>query len=33
VREVVWQNLADGYILPYAAARTIKAAEAAKVGR
>ncbi len=33
VREVVGQNLADGYILPYAAARTIRAAEAAKIGR
>jgi hypothetical protein len=33
VRAVVGQNLADGYILPYAAARTIQAAEAATVGR
>jgi hypothetical protein len=33
VREVVGQNLAAGYILPYAAARTIRAAEEAKIGR
>lgn len=33
VREVVGQNLADGYILPYAAERTIRQAEASSVGR
>ncbi|MDP6579706.1 MAG: alpha/beta hydrolase domain-containing protein [Vicinamibacterales bacterium] len=33
VREVVGQNLADGYILPYAAERTIGAAERSGIGR
>ena len=33
VREVVEQNLADGYILPYAAERTIREAEASNIGR
>ena len=33
VREVVGQNLAAGYILPFAAARTIRAAAAAPIGR
>ncbi len=33
VRAVVGQNLADGYILPYAAARTIREAEASSIGR
>ncbi|PCH59261.1 MAG: hypothetical protein COC19_07315 [SAR86 cluster bacterium] len=32
VREVVEQNLADGYILPYAATRTIEAAQASAIG-
>ena len=32
VREVVEENLADGYILPYAAERTIRQAEASSVG-
>lgn len=33
VKAVVEQNLADGYILPYAAERTIREAEASSVGR
>ncbi len=33
VREVVNQNLADGYILPLAAERTIREAEASSIGR
>ena len=33
VKEIVAQNLADGYILPYAAERTIREAEASSVGR
>lgn len=33
VREVVEQNLADGYILPYAAERTIREAQASAIGR
>lgn len=32
VREVVEQNLADGYILPYAAERTLRAAQASDIG-
>ncbi|NQV71343.1 MAG: hypothetical protein HQ498_15055 [Pseudohongiella sp.] len=33
VREAVEQNLADGYILPYAAALTIREAQASAIGR
>jgi hypothetical protein len=33
VRQVVGQNLADGYILPHAAAQTLRAAETARLGR
>lgn len=33
VRKVVEQNLADGYILPYAAERTIREAESSNIGR
>lgn len=33
VKEVVQQNLADGYILPYAAERTILKAESSSIGR
>lgn len=33
VREVVQQNLEDGYILPYAAEKTIREAEASRIGR
>lgn len=33
VRAVVERNLADGYILPYAAQRTIRQAEASSIGR
>jgi len=33
VRGVVGRNLADGYILPYGAERTIRVAEASQVGR
>jgi len=33
VKAVVEQNLADGYILPFAAERTIRKAEASSVGR
>ena len=33
VRAVVKQNLADGYILPYAAERTIREAESSAIGR
>lgn len=33
VREVVRQNLEDGYILPFAAERTIREAEASNIGR
>jgi len=33
VREVVEQNLADGYILPYAAEKTLKAAVSSKIGK
>ncbi len=33
VKAVVEQNLADGYILPYAAERTIREAEASSLGR
>ena len=33
VREVVEQNLADGYILPLAAQQTIREAEASQIGR
>lgn len=33
VREVVEQNLADGYILPYAAELTIREAQASDIGR
>ncbi|HJN44181.1 MAG TPA: alpha/beta hydrolase domain-containing protein [Vicinamibacterales bacterium] len=33
VREMAGRNLADGYILPYAAEQTIREAEASKVGR
>ncbi len=33
VRAVAEQNLADGYILPYAADRTIRVAEATSIGR
>ena len=33
VREVVQQNLIDGYILPYAAEKTLKEAMSSKIGR
>jgi hypothetical protein len=33
VREVVEENLAAGYILPYAAERTINEAEASSIGK
>lgn len=33
VRRVVEQNLADGYILPYAAERTLREAQASDIGR
>ena len=33
VKEVVQQNLADGYILPYAVERTILKAESSSIGR
>ena len=33
VREVVEQNLADGYILPYAAEETLKAAVSSQIGK
>ena len=33
VRDVVRQNLIDGYILPYAAEKTLEAAKSSKIGR
>ena len=33
VQRVVEQNLEDGYILPYAADRTIQQAQASNIGR
>lgn len=33
VRRVVGENVADGYILPFAAAQTLRAAEASAIGR
>jgi len=33
VRQVVGENVADGYILPFAAAETLRAAEASDIGR